>query len=122
MKMKVYYRSDQSHLAALLSFDQGSTLTSQGYSPSSVVKYQNRLEPYNSIYILFSIDGYAIDCYDFVSIESSEPHQIGPILNHLGSILYHSEPSDVPYSLNQSLGWDFICRFLQQDSSKIRLF
>ena len=28
-------------------------------------------------------------------------------LYHLGSILYHSEPSDVPYSPNQFLGWDF---------------
>ena len=26
---------------------------------------------------------------------------------HLGPIWYHSEPSDVPYSLNQFLGWDF---------------
>ena len=29
------------------------------------------------------------------------------LLNNLGSIWYHSEPSDVPYSLNQFLGWDF---------------
>ena len=28
-------------------------------------------------------------------------------LNHLGSIWYHSEPSDLPYSPNQFLGWDF---------------
>ena len=26
---------------------------------------------------------------------------------HLGPIWYHSEPSDVPYSPNQFLGWDF---------------
>ena len=26
---------------------------------------------------------------------------------HLGSIWYHSEPSDIPYSPNQFLGWDF---------------
>ena len=25
---------------------------------------------------------------------------------HLGHISYHSEHSDVPYSLNQFLGWD----------------
>ena len=25
---------------------------------------------------------------------------------HLGQIWYHSEPSDVPYSQNQFLGWD----------------
>ena len=25
---------------------------------------------------------------------------------HLGPIWYHSEPSDVPYSPNQFLGWD----------------
>ena len=36
---------------------------------------------------------------------------------HLGPIWYHSEPSDVPYSTNQFLGWDFFCRFLQQDGS-----
>ena len=30
-------------------------------------------------------------------------------LNHLGS-----EPLEVPYSLNQFLGWDFFCHFLQQ--------
>ena len=28
-------------------------------------------------------------------------------LNHLGPTWYHSEPSDVPYSPNQFLGWDF---------------
>ena len=27
--------------------------------------------------------------------------------NHLGSIPYHSEPSEVPYSSNQFLGWEF---------------
>jgi hypothetical protein len=37
--------------------------------------------------------------------------------NHLGSIWYHSEPSDIPNSQNQFLGWDFFCHFLQQDSS-----
>ena len=26
---------------------------------------------------------------------------------HLGPIWYHSEPSNVPYSPNQFLGWDF---------------
>ena len=26
---------------------------------------------------------------------------------HLGPIWYHSEPSDVPYSPNQFLGWNF---------------
>ena len=26
---------------------------------------------------------------------------------HLGPIWYHSEPSDVPYSPNQFLDWDF---------------
>ena len=35
----------------------------------------------------------------------------------LGPIWYHSEPSDVPYSPNQFLGWDLFCRFIQQDSS-----
>ena len=41
-------------------------------------------------------------------------------LSHLGSISYHSEPSDVPYSPNQFLGCDFFCRFLQQDGSSGR--
>ena len=36
---------------------------------------------------------------------------------HLGPILYHSEPSDVPYFPNQFLGLDFFCQFLQQDGS-----
>ena len=36
---------------------------------------------------------------------------------HLAPIWYHSEPSDVPYSPNQFLGWDFFCHFLQQTSS-----
>ncbi len=30
---------------------------------------------------------------------------------HLGPIWYHSEPSDVPYSPNQFLGWDFFAAF-----------
>ena len=30
---------------------------------------------------------------------------------HLGPIWYHIEPSDVPYSPNQFLGWDFFCCF-----------
>ena len=42
----------------------------------------------------------------------------GVIYAHLGPILYHSEPSHVTYSPNQFFGWDFFCRFLQQDSSK----
>ena len=36
---------------------------------------------------------------------------------NLGPIWYHSEPSNVPYSPNQFLGWDFFCSFLQQDGS-----
>ena len=35
---------------------------------------------------------------------------------HLGPPWYHS---DIPYSPNQFLGWDFFCRFLQQDSSSL---
>ena len=31
----------------------------------------------------------------------------GVSLGHLGLIWYLSEPSDVPYSPNQFLGWDF---------------
>ena len=31
---------------------------------------------------------------------------------HLGPIWYLSEPSNVPYSPNQFLGWEFFCRFL----------
>ena len=30
---------------------------------------------------------------------------------HLGPIWYHSEPSDVPYYLNQFYGWDFFVAF-----------
>ena len=40
---------------------------------------------------------------------------------HLGPIWYHSELSDVLYSPNQFLGWDFFCRFLQQVSSKTKV-
>ena len=36
---------------------------------------------------------------------------------NLGPIWYHSEPSNVPYSPNQFLRWDFFCSFLQQDGS-----
>ena len=36
---------------------------------------------------------------------------------HLGLIWYHSETSDVPYSPNQFLGWEFFCRFLWQTGS-----
>ena len=41
---------------------------------------------------------------------------------HLGPIWHHSKPSDVPYSPNRFLCWDFICRFLQQDGSKCLAF
>jgi hypothetical protein len=37
-------------------------------------------------------------------------------------IWYHSEPSEVPYSPNQFLGWDFFWRFLKQDGSKLYIF
>ena len=37
---------------------------------------------------------------------------------HLRPIWYHSEPSDVPYSPNQFLCWDFFLRFLQQTDFK----
>ena len=43
---------------------------------------------------------------------------------HLETIWYLSEASDasdVPYSPNQFLGWDFFCRFLQQISSSFFL-
>ena len=36
---------------------------------------------------------------------------------HSGPIWYHSGPTDVPYSPNQFLGWDFFCRFIQQTGS-----
>ena len=49
--------------------------------------------------------------------EGFEWYQIDPP-THLGPTWYHLEPSDVPYSPNQFLGWDFFCRFLRQDSSK----
>ncbi len=31
---------------------------------------------------------------------------------HLGLIWYHSEPSNIPYFLNQFLGWDFFLPLL----------
>ena len=37
---------------------------------------------------------------------------------HLGPIWYHKEPSDVPYSPNQFLGWDF---FFAVSNSKTAL-
>jgi hypothetical protein len=43
-------------------------------------------------------------------------------LNQLGSNWYYSESSDVSNSPNQFLGWDFFCRFLQQDSSTLNIF
>ena len=42
------------------------------------------------------------------------PNDQGGPQTNLGSIWYHTEPSYVPYSPNQFLGWDFFCRFLQQ--------
>ena len=39
------------------------------------------------------------------------------VLNDTKSIWYRPEPSDVPYSPDQFLGWGFFCRFLQQDRS-----
>ena len=39
------------------------------------------------------------------------------LLNHLGSIWYHSQPLEVFYSPNQFLGWDFFCRLLKQTGS-----
>ena len=41
--------------------------------------------------------------------------------SHLGLILYHSEPSNVPYFPNQELVMNFFCRFLQQTGSKGQL-
>ena len=38
---------------------------------------------------------------------------------HLGPIWYHSESSDLPYSPNQFLGWDFFFHVLQQDSTSM---
>ena len=40
---------------------------------------------------------------------------------HFGPIWYHSEPSDGTSPI-QFLGWDFFCRFLQQDGSKSMVF
>ena len=37
--------------------------------------------------------------------------------SHLGPIWYHSEPSGIPFSPNQFLGWDFFCSILQRDGS-----
>ena len=37
---------------------------------------------------------------------------------HLGPILYHSEPSDIPYFPNKFLGWDF---FVTSNSKKFSM-
>ena len=42
-------------------------------------------------------------------------------LYHLGSIWYHLENVEVPYSVNQFLGWDFFCRFLEETGSKAHI-
>ena len=42
--------------------------------------------------------------------------QAGPSC-FLGLIWYQLEPSDLLYFTNQFLGWDFFCRFLQQECS-----
>jgi hypothetical protein len=39
-------------------------------------------------------------------------------LNYLGSIWHHSEPSDVPYYLNQFLGWDFFAASYSKTAQK----
>ena len=41
-------------------------------------------------------------------------------LNSLGSILYHSEPMEIPYFPNQYLVMNFFCDFLQQTGSIIQ--
>ena len=41
-------------------------------------------------------------------------------LDHLGSIWYHLEPSDIPYTSNQFLALDLFCHFLQQDGSSFK--
>ena len=41
--------------------------------------------------------------------------------SHLGLILYHSEPSNVPYFPNQELVMNFFCRFLQETRSSSSL-
>ena len=46
------------------------------------------------------------------------PIAIMGVIDTFRPIWYHSGPTDVPYSPNQFLGWDFFCRFLQQTSSK----
>ena len=38
----------------------------------------------------------------------------GVTYTHLGPIWYHSAPSDVPYSPNQFLGWDFFAASYSQ--------
>ena len=43
-------------------------------------------------------------------------------LNHLSSNLYNSGVSGIAHFLNQLLGWDFFCHFLQQDSSRPKFF
>ena len=42
-------------------------------------------------------------------------------INHLESIQYHSEPSEVPYSPNRYLDRDFFCHLLQQGGSSTEI-
>ena len=41
---------------------------------------------------------------------------------HFGPIWYHSEPSDVPYSPNQFLGWDFFAVSYSKPALEAQLF
>ena len=43
-------------------------------------------------------------------------------LNHLGSVWYHSEPSDIPLFSKPVSWFGLFCRFLQPDGSKILYF
>ena len=42
--------------------------------------------------------------------------------NHLLSIWYHSEPSDITYSQNQFLGWDFFFDASYSKTALIKIF
>ena len=57
------------------------------------------------------------NCFTKKTLESANYVRLQSFSAHLGPIWYHKEPSNVPYSPNQFLGWDFFCRFLQQGSS-----
>ena len=63
------------------------------------------------------------DFFELTERYKIDPKRSGEATHaHFGTIRYLSEPSDVPYSPKQFLGWDFCCCFLQQTGSNTTNF